>query len=294
MAGLKGPILVLTAAVLFSTGGAGLKVEAFTASQMSAFRSGIAAVVLLAWMRGHLTWSPSIAGAAALYAATVTLFVSATKLTTAASAIFLQSTAPLYIALLGPALLGERFRKGDLVSLTAVGAGLALLFAGRPAPTGTAPDPATGNLLAFVCSLTWALTLLALRYVGRSRSRGHPGLSAVVAGNALACVVALPYAWPPPAAAPGEWAVVVYLGVVQIGAAYICLTAAVRYLPALEVSLLLLLEPVLNPMWTWLIHGEHPGRAVLVGGGLILAATAARAFREPAENGVTGSPSARP
>jgi drug/metabolite transporter (DMT)-like permease len=115
-----------------------------------------------------------------------------------------------------------------------------------------------------------------------------------VAGNALACVVALPYAWPPPAAAPGEWAVVVYLGVVQIGAAYICLTAAVRYLPALEVSLLLLLEPVLNPMWTWLIHGEHPGRAVLVGGGLILAATAARAFREPAENGVTGSPSARP
>ena len=82
-----------------------------------------------------------------------------------------------------------------------------------------------------------------------------------------------------------------YLGVCQIGVAYWCLTAAVRQLPALEVSLLLLVEPVLNPLWTWLLRGEEPGRAVLAGGGVIVAATAARALlTERAARQSHGSP----
>ena len=98
---------VVTAAVLFSTGGAAIKDAAFSGMQVASIRSGVAAAALLLFMRGRITWSWPTVGIGAIYAATLTLFVSSTKLTTSANAIFLQSTAPLYIAVLAPLLLGE-------------------------------------------------------------------------------------------------------------------------------------------------------------------------------------------
>ena len=256
---------VLAAALLFSTGGAGIKVAAFSGVQVSALRSGIAALALLLFMRGRLVWSRQVGLAGVVYAATLTLFVLSTKLTTAANAIFLQSTAPLYVLLLGPLMLGEHFKRRDLVYLLAVALGRSVVSLGRPAATTTAPDPVRGNLLGVVCSITWAFTLIALRYVERDHSRPGLGMSAVVFGNLFASIAAFPFAWPLPAASTGEWATIVYLGVCQIGLAYVCLTAAIRHLPALEVSLLLLLEPVLNPVWTWMLRGEHPGTWTIVG-----------------------------
>ena len=271
---------VIAAALLFSTGGAGIKVEAFSGLQVSAIRSGIAAIALLVFLRGRVIWSPQIGLAAVVYAATVTLFVLATKLTTAANAIFLQSTAPLYVLLLGPMLLGEHFKRRDLVYLVVVALGMLGCFAGRPVVTDTAPDPQLGNALAVACSITWALTLISLRYVERERSREGVGISSALFGNLLASIAAMPFAWPFPAASAGEWATIVYLGVCQIALPYVFLTAAIRHLSALEVSLLLLIEPVLNPVWTWILHGEHPGAWAIVGGGIIVAATALRAANE--------------
>ena len=271
--------LAVCAALLFSTGGAVLKDDAFNAAQMSALRSGIAAIALVVWMRGRVALSPRIVATGALYAATVTLFVTATKWTTAASAIFLQSASPLYVAVLAPRLFGERITLRDIGSLAVIATGLGLCFAGRPEATQMALNPAAGNVLAAVCGLTWALTLLSLRQMEQFRAEPGTGLAAVVTGNALACIVALPFAWPFTTASPAAWAGVVYLGTAQIGAAYICLTSAVRQLPAFEVSLLLLIEPVLNPIWTWLVRGEHPGSGVIAGGALILAGTAVRIRR---------------
>lgn len=278
MHSLTGHWQALAAALLFSTGGAGLKAEAFTALQMSGLRSGIAALALLLWMRGQLRFSPAIAAAAGAYAVTVTMYVAATKLTTAANAIFLQSSAPLYLVLLGPWLLGERLRRRDVPFLVVVAGGMWLAFIGSPPASQTAPDPRLGNLLALLCSVTWALTLISLRSVGRAPSPPGAAISVVILGNALASVVVAPALWPWPAAGAMDWATVVYLGLCQIGLAYLFLTAAVRHLPAIEVSLLLLLEPVLNPLWTWLIRGEEPGVAVVAGGALILSATALRAL----------------
>ena len=265
---------VVTAAVLFSTGGAAIKDAAFSGMQVASIRSGIAASALLLFMRGRITWSWPTVGIGAIYAATLTLFVSSTKLTTSANAIFLQSTAPLYIAVLAPLLLGERFRSRDLGFLAAIGAGLAMCFVGRPESTATAPDPATGDLLGVLCGLAWALTLLGLRWGERHGARD--GMSAVVVGNAIACVAGLPFLASLPAASPVEWATLAYLGVFQIAIAYILLTSGVAHVPALDVSLLLLIEPVLNPIWTWLVHGEDPGTRTLVGGAIIITATAAK------------------
>lgn len=265
---------MLAAAVLFSTGGAGIKAAAFTGLQVSALRSGIAAAILIALLRGKLVLSPPMIATGVVYAATVTLFVLSTKLTTAANAIFLQATAPLYLLLLAPVILSERFRARDVAFLIGVAVGLVLCVIGQPLPTTTAPDPTTGNVLALVCSITWALTLLGLRYVQRDHALTSVGVSAVALGNLFASLAAWPFAWPLPSASPIEWATIAYLGVCQIALAYIFLTAAMRVLPALEVSLLLLIEPVLNPTWTWLIRGEHPGVYTIVGGAIIIGVTA--------------------
>jgi drug/metabolite transporter (DMT)-like permease len=269
-------LLALAAAVLFSTGGAGIKVESFTAAQVSMARSGIAAVALFAWLGGRIRWTPGTVAAGAIYATVLLLFVAATKLTTAANAIFLQSAAPLYLLVLAPFVLHEPVRRRDVAYLAVLGIGIVLCFLGRAEASATAPDPVLGNWLGAASGLAWALTLMTLRRIGRTDRKGDTTMSAVVVGNAIACLAAAPSALPLPEAPAGEWMTLVYLGVFQIGLAYKCLTSAIRRLPALELSLLLLLEPVLNPAWTWAIRGESPGGWTLVGGAVIVGATAAR------------------
>ena len=271
-------LLVVAAALLFSTGGAGIKAAAFSGVQVSTLRSGIAAVVLMLFVRGGLTLSTPVLGVGVVYGATLTLFVLGTKLTTAANAIFLQSTYPLYVLLLSPFLLGERISRRDIVYLASIAAGLVLCVKGSPVATTTAPNPTLGNVLAMLSGLVWALTLLGFRYVERDATGRSRAMSAVIAGNVFASLVALPFAWPLPTASLEEWATIVYLGVFQIGLAYICLTKAVGRLPALETSLLLLLEPVLNPMWAWLVRGERPDTWTVAGGGIIVLVTAIKSI----------------
>lgn len=270
----KARLQAISAAVLFSTGGAAIKVAAFTAPQVSVLRSGIAAIALLLLVRRRVQWSLPAVLIGVVYAATLTLFVISTKLTTAANAIFLQSSASLYILALAPRVLHEPIHRRDLVFMVAIATGLVCCFLGQPVATTTAPDPVTGNVIGVICSVAWALTLLSLRWAERREEQRGLGLTAVIGGNLLAALVSLPFALPLPQASAGEWATVVYLGVFQIGLAYLFLTTAMRHLPALEVSLLLLLEPVLNPAWTWLVLGERPGTWTIVGGAVIVAATA--------------------
>ena len=208
------------------------------------------------------------------YAGTVTLFALANRMTTSANAIFLQSTAPLYLLLLGPWLLREPLHRRDLAFLGALAVGMAFFFVGVEPASRTAPDPGLGNALAAGSRHSWALTILGLRWLGRD---GSGGAGATVVGNLLGCALALPFALPLGASTPTDWALVTFLGVVQIGVSYVLVTRATRHVPALEATLLLLLEPVLNPTWSWLVHGERPGPWSLVGGAIILVATFARA-----------------
>ncbi len=277
--GLRSRLAVMGAAVLFSTGGAAIKWCALGGWQVASLRSGVAVVAILAMVpearRGwsRRTWLVGIA-----YAGTLILYVLANKLTTAASTIFLQDTAPLYVLLLGPVLLGERAGRRDLVAAVAMAAGMSMFFAGAQPAFATAPRPVLGNVLAATAGVFWAFTLLGLRWLARD-GEGGPAASAAAAacGNLLAFVAALPLALPLGGARPADLAAVLYLGVVQIGLAYVLLTRGMRRVPAFESSLLLLLEPVLNPVWAYLVHGEYPSAWALLGGGLILGATAFRA-----------------
>jgi drug/metabolite transporter (DMT)-like permease len=270
---------MLAAAVLFSTGGMAIKACALSGWQVACFRSGLGALTLLVLIPGaRRSWSPRTLLVGVAYAATLCLYVLSNKLTTASNTIFLQSTAPLYLLLVSPLLLKEPIRGRELLFLAAMALGLSLFFWGREAPQTTAPDPALGNVLAAVSGLTWALTVAGLRWLARTEGRvgGSPAgaaAGAAVAGNLLVCLVCLPLALPVEGAATADWLWVGYLGVVQIGLAYVFMTKSVRRVPALEGALLLLLEPVLNTLWAWLAHGEVPGTWSRLGAATILAAT---------------------
>ncbi len=111
-------------------------------------------------------------------------------------------------------------------------------------------------------------------------TRGGSPAAAVALGNLFALLLALPSMFPLGGHGAIDWAVILYLGIFQIALAYYLLTRGIPHVPALEASLLLFLEPALNPLFAWLVHGERPGPWALLGGTLIMGATLLRAWRE--------------
>lgn len=275
----RAPLEIVAAAVLFSTGGAAIKATSLSGIEVGGIRSAIAALALVLFLpsarRGY-TWRAAAVGLA--FAGSLVLFVTANKLTTSAASIFLQSTAPLYVLLLGPWLLRERASRSDVLLMIPVVLGLALVFLGTGTAGRTAPDPFRGNLLALASGVTWAFAIMGLRWMSE-----HPGsspISAAVLGNVFAALLCLPFLRSPALIPASDWAALAYLGVFQVGLAYVFLTRGVGQLPALDATILLLVEPALNPLWAWLVHGEQPTALALGGGALILGATAAKAWAD--------------
>jgi drug/metabolite transporter (DMT)-like permease len=267
-------LLLFAAAFLFSTGGAAIKACSLSSWQIACFRSGIAALTV-AWLlpEARQIMRPRILLVGCSYAATVVLFVVATKLTTAAQAIFLQSTAPLYLLFLAPLILRERIRGSQLIMVAFVAAGAILLLFGEQRGATTAPDPLRGNWLGALCGCTWALTMTGFRRLAKHGGEAQSAAAVVVAGNIIGFAVSLPMALPDTHAAPADMGVLLYLGVFQIGVPYMAVTRSIRHVPAVEATTLLLLEPVFNPIWTWLLYGEKLTAATLAGGACIVCAT---------------------
>jgi len=268
-------LLLLFAALMFSTGGAAIKAAALTSPQIAGLRAAVGAIAVLLLARGaRRLASPRAWAVGVAYAGTVVLFVLANKLTTAANTIFLQSTAPVYVILAAPLLLHERIGRRDLMFVAACAVGLSLFVLGVEPPTTTAPDPATGNLLAIASGVTWAATILGLRWMGTGPSASAP-VVAVVCGNLIAFAVCLPWIFPLDLHGV-DVLVLLYLGVFQIALPYLAVSRAIGQLSALDASLLLLVEPVLSPIWAFALHGETPGPLAIGGGAILLAATAAK------------------
>ena len=268
-------LLTAAAAVLFSTGGAAIKATAFSGTEVAGLRSLIAALaILLLLPESRRGWRLRHLPVALAYAGTLVTFVLANKLTTSANAIFLQDAAPLFVLLLAPVLLHERVHRSDLLFIVAVAAAMALFFISADRPHATAPDPVTGNAIGALSAITWALTLIGLRWIGRT---GVSAMPTVVMGNLIVAAAMLPLAWPLGAFTARDAAVFLWLGVFQIGLAYVCLTRGISRLPAFDATTILLLEPALNPIWAWLVHGERPAPLSLAGGAIIIAATLLRA-----------------
>ncbi|WP_093518487.1 DMT family transporter [Stigmatella erecta] len=263
---LRPRLYLLGAAALWSTAGAAIKLSHLDAFQLSSGRSLIAAAVLfLLFPESRRRPTPRMLGVAAAYAATVVLFIFANKLTTSANAIFLQDTAPLYVLLLSPLVLRERPSRGELAAVPIFLLGLSLFFLDQ-----LSPGQFQGNLVALGSGVAFAITILGMR------AASTEGSAILFYGNLIAGFGLLTPALSGPAPTLLDAGLLAFLGIFQLGLGYAFFQRGLRDVPAVEASLLVLLEPVLNPVWAFIFAGEQPGPWALVGGAIILLATAWR------------------
>lgn len=258
--------LLVVTAVLWSLGGLLIKMVEASPLAIAGARSLIAAVVLLLFMgMPKLNWSVAQVCAAMAYSATTILFVIATKLTAAANAILLQFTAPIYVALLAAWLLKEKTRFRDWVMIFAVVAGMSLFFF-----DGLGAGEGAGNLVAAASGVSFALFIVLMRM----QKDGSP-LGSVFLGNIATGAVGLPLLLTASPVASG-WLYIAVLGVFQLGIPYILFSRAIKHATALEAALIPMLEPILNPVWVFLLLGEFPPPLALMGGTIVLTAVAVR------------------
>ncbi len=265
--------LLAVCGLWWSTGGLLIKLVTWHPIAIWSARSAFCALLLWTVRRPSLRGIARMEwGAALALAATTGCFIVANKLTTAANAILIQYSAPIWIALLGRWFLGERASRLDWITIALVLGGIVLFFADE-----LAPGHAAGNLVALAAGVAFAFSTMTLRRVAVDHPEIDP-VRPVLLGNALAAVLGAPFLFiggPPPGA--GGWAALVALGFVQQGAAYLAFTWAIRHATALEAMLIPIIEPILSPLWVALAIAEIPGPWALVGGAIVVGSVSLRA-----------------
>jgi len=263
----KARLLLVLTALLWSSSGLLVKITSWQPLSIVGARSLIASLVLLAYLRRFsFRWTRLQVAGAVGYAVAQLSFIMATRLTTAANAIFLQYTAPIYIVLFGYWLLRERPQRSDWIAMPVIFAGLLLFFGDR-----LSPDGLYGNVLAILSGMAMATMMLCMR----AQKAGVPAQT-ILLGSILSAIIGLPFSlqetW-----TPSDVGIILYLGMFQVGLSFLFYSTAIKYVPALESTLILTIEPILNPLWVFLVLGETPGRLALVGSALVLGAITARA-----------------
>ena len=260
-------LFVLAAALLWSTGGLFIKWTTLAGLELSCWRSFFAIfTVALFTRREGFGLNRLTAAASVLYAILLILFVLATKTTTAANAIFLQYTAPVYLLILEPIIYKEKFRSRDLITVLVCLGAMALFFVGQLRPQDVA-----GNVMALASGFCFALYFLLLRH---PRAREVNRASSVIYGNTLAVLMTLPWGLATLTTVTAHDLVgVSYLGVIQLGVSYTLFTVGMaRGVRSLDAGIVCYVEPVLNPVWVFLVLGERPSAWALLGGAIIIIA----------------------
>ena len=261
-------LYLLVAVVLFSTSGLMIKLTTLDALALTAGRSMVAGLIFLLYLRRpQFTWSVAQIGGAFGYIGAQVFFVAATQLTSAANAVLLQFTAPIYVALFGIWFLGERARRVDWITMAVIGFGMALFFAGGLTASGI-----LGNVYAILSGISLAWLVLFMR----KQKDGSP-LETVLLGSIFATVLFLPALWRS-TPTPADWGIILFLGVFQLGMPFILYSTAIRYLDAVEAILIQALEPILNPIWVFLAIGERPSPQALLGGFVVFSAVLGRSL----------------
>jgi drug/metabolite transporter (DMT)-like permease len=257
---------LIATAILWSSAGLLIKMISWNPIAIAGMRSAIATLVLFVFLRRpHLTWSSAQIGGALAYTVTVILFVLANKLTTAANAILLQYTSPIFVALLGAWFLGERATRLDWTTIFVVIGGMTLFFL---------DDLTTGGLWGNVCAIASGVTFACFVLFMRKQKNDSP-LESVFLGNILTALIGFPFMFEAMPSA-SSWVGLILAGVLQLGLSQVLYAAAIKHVAALEAVLIAVVEPVLNPVWVLLVMGEAPGPWALLGGFVVLVSVTIR------------------
>ena len=254
-------LMLVVTALLWSTGGFLVKGIHWHPVAIAGMRSLIAATVILIVIRKpELTWSLPQLGGAGCYAGAVILYVIANKLTTAANVVLLMYTAPIYVIIFGPWFLKEKASGKDWLAVGIVMVGISIFFIERLSPEGF-----LGNVLAVLSGLSFAWMTLFLR----KQKRGSP-VESVFLGNLLAAVIGLPFFFKEELPEINGILMLVALGTFQLGISYVLYAKAIQKVRAFQAVLITMLEPILNPLWVFLLQGEVPGKWALTGGAIVM------------------------
>jgi len=265
----KALLLLAAAATMWSLGGLLVKLIDWNPMAIAGMRSAIAGLTmyLMTGRRPRFSWSANQLGGAVAYVGTVTFFVVATKLTTAANAVLLQYTAPIYIALLSYWFVKERTTRFDWI-IVALTIGGMLLFFIDDLELGTF----WGNSFGVLSGVSFGLFILCMR-----RQKDGSPMETVIIGNGLTALVCLPFMFDSPPDLRG-WISLALLGTLQLGLPYIIYSITIKHVTALEAVLIPVIEPILNPVWVFLAIGERPGLWTLAGGAVVITAVTAHSI----------------
>jgi DME family drug/metabolite transporter len=265
----KGLIAVFTAGLMWSTGGIFIKLITLNALQICFFRSLWAALVFLIIFKKNIFYANLFTFINALmYTGVLILFVSATKLTTAANAIFLQYTAPIYVLIFEPLINKTKYEKANIITIIICFIGMSLFFVGR-----LSPGDKWGNILGLLSGIALAAFLLGMR-----KNKKEFQFSSIFYGNIFVSLFCINSLFGALDLSTSNILMVSFLGIFQIGIAYAIFSYGLIRVYAIEASLIAMIEPVLNPVWVFLGYGEVPSIMAIIGGIIIIAAIAARAF----------------
>lgn len=256
----RGIYLLIATSVLWSFAGICIKLLSWNGYAIAGLRGLIAAMMMLILVRRpHLPRNFYQIGAVLSYVGLVVLMVLSTKLTTAANSILLQYTAPVYSAILGYFLLREPVTRHDILAILLVLAGLAVFLY-----DGLSTGHMLGDLLALLSGVCYGAMNVLMRKGG-----SHAPAENIFWGNLLAFFLMLPFMGQPQMTAQNI-AMILFMGVFQLGLAYILYALAIPHVSALDATVITVLEPILNPIWVMLFYGERPSVFTLVGGAIVL------------------------
>lgn len=266
---IKGIFAVFLTALLWSSGGLFIKLISLSPMQISFFRCLIAALVFLIIFRSKvLKLNPLALLNSIAYAVVLVLFVYATKTTTAANAIFLQSTAPIYVLIFEPLLTKSKYEKINIITISVCFIGMILFFVGD-----LSPGDINGNIAALVAGLAFAAFFL-----GMKKNEGKFGEASIFYGNILVSIFCAPFVFELQSLSSADLAMVSFLGIFQIAIPYALFSYGIQKIKAVEASIISMFEPVLNPLWVFLGYGEIPKLNAIIGGVIIITAIAIKTF----------------
>ena len=260
--------LLVIAAVLLSSSGLLVKIITWQPLSILSGRSLLSTVVFWIFLRKpRLRWTfLQIVGASG-YVLAQLFFIMATKLTTAANAIFLQYTLPIYVMIFGYWFLGEKPQRADWMALIVIFSGLFLFFADHLDFNGY-----YGNIIAIFSGMAMSVLMLSMR----KQKDGSPA-DTILLGNFMGVAIGLPSLLHEHFSL-FSIGVISYLGIFQIGLSFVLYSIAIRHVQVLESTLILTLEPVLNPLWVFLVIHETPGPMACIGGLMVVGAVTVRAI----------------
>jgi drug/metabolite transporter (DMT)-like permease len=263
----KGILAVFLTAILWSSGGLFIKLISLDSMELSFFRCAIAAVVFALMFRKRiLKLNPLALLNSFAYAAVLILFVIATKSTTAANAIFLQSTAPIYVLIFEPLLTKTKWERINIITIAVCFLGMILFFMGD-----LTPGDIEGNIAALLAGVAFAAFFL-----GMKKNEPQYGESSIFYGNVIVALICIPFITDMNSISVQDFAMVSFLGVFQIAFAYALFSYGLKRIIAVEASIISMFEPVLNPIWVFIGYGEAPSFYAIIGGIIIISAISVR------------------